>query len=192
VFRREGEYWTISFAGDTCRLRDARGLAFVAFLLRHPNTPLHATEIVNLGANSGESGTGGAGDLPAVRAGLGDAGAVLDRQAKADYRRRLDELRAELEEARSFNDGGRVERAQQEFDALTQQLAGAVGLGGRDRRLSSAAERARVNVTRSIARALERIAESHPELARHLSQTIRTGTFCTYVPDAALHHPWEL
>lgn len=194
LFRREGEYWTISFTGDTCRLKDARGLAYVAFLLRHPNTPLHATEIVNLGAASGEdrvAGNAAAGELPSLRVGLGDAGAVLDRQAKADYRRRLEELRAELDEARGFNDGGRVARAQHEIDFLTQQLTGAVGLGGRDRKASSPAERARVNVTRSIARAIEKIAESHPELARHLRQTIRTGTFCTYVPDAALRHPWE-
>src|SRR5262245_29623407 len=37
VFRREGEYWTIVYAGTTVRLRDAIGLHYVAHLLAHPN-----------------------------------------------------------------------------------------------------------------------------------------------------------
>jgi len=36
VFRREGEYWTIVYAGTTVRLRDAIGLHYVAYLLAHP------------------------------------------------------------------------------------------------------------------------------------------------------------
>lgn len=45
VFRREGEYWTIVYAGTTVRLRDAIGLHYVAQLLAHPNQPFHAGEL---------------------------------------------------------------------------------------------------------------------------------------------------
>jgi len=195
LFRREGEYWTVGFAGRTCRVRDAKGLTYVALLLRHPRKPLHVSELVSLGGGGAdvsaatESSTGAVGES---RLGLGDAGEVLDSQAKAQYRRRLDELRLELEQARSFNDAGRIERAQREIEFLTQELAAAVGLGGRDRRVGSAVERARVNVTRSIGRAVERIAEVHPELAAHLSETIRTGTFCSYLPDSSVTGTWDL
>ena len=41
---------------------------------------------------------------------LGDAGEMLDEQAKVAYRRRLSELREELEEAKEL---GNVERAEQ-------------------------------------------------------------------------------
>jgi uncharacterized membrane protein len=41
---------------------------------------------------------------------LGDAGEMLDEQAKVAYRRRLSELREELEEAKEL---GRVDRAEQ-------------------------------------------------------------------------------
>jgi hypothetical protein len=36
VFRLEGEYWTIAYQGALCRLRDAKGLRYLAHLLRRP------------------------------------------------------------------------------------------------------------------------------------------------------------
>jgi hypothetical protein len=127
-----------------------------------------------------------------VRVGLGDAGPVLDAQAKADYRRRLGDLREELRQALEFNDTGKGENLQKEIDFLTQELLSAVGLSGRDRRSGSGAERARVNVTRSIVRAIEKMSDVHPRLARYLRDTVRTGTFCTYVPDGTVATDWEL
>ena len=46
VFRREGEYWTVSFAGTTCRLRDSAGLRHVAYLLARPGERVAAVELV--------------------------------------------------------------------------------------------------------------------------------------------------
>jgi len=34
LFRIEGEYWTNAFDGQICRLRDTKGLRYVAHLLR--------------------------------------------------------------------------------------------------------------------------------------------------------------
>jgi hypothetical protein len=36
IFRLEGEYWTIAYQGALCRLRDAKGLRYLAHLLRRP------------------------------------------------------------------------------------------------------------------------------------------------------------
>jgi non-specific serine/threonine protein kinase len=101
----------------------------------------------------------------------------------------LEELRGELAEAETFHDTGRIERARREIDFLMQELASATGLGGRDRRVSSAAERARVNVSRSVVRALERIERNIPDLGEHLRRNIKTGTFCKYAPPAPTE--WE-
>ncbi len=46
VFRREGEYWTIEYAGAVCRLRDAAGLRYLAFLLGRPGERVPATELI--------------------------------------------------------------------------------------------------------------------------------------------------
>ena len=65
-----------------------------------------------------------------------------------------------------------------------------VGLGERDRPAASAAERARQNVARSVKMVLDRLGESSPDLASHLHRTIRTGTFCSYMPDPGAHIRW--
>jgi hypothetical protein len=46
VFRREGDYWTIAFDGKVVRLRDARGLRYLATLLLHPGEPLPVQTLV--------------------------------------------------------------------------------------------------------------------------------------------------
>jgi hypothetical protein len=123
---------------------------------------------------------------------MGDAGEMLDAQAKAAYKRRTAELREQLEEARELNQLELVDRLEDEIETLGRELSRAVGLGGRDRRAASASERARINVTRAIKIALERIAEHNPALATLLTGSIRTGTFCSYTPDSRLPASWQL
>src|SRR5262249_29618774 len=117
---------------------------------------------------------------------------VLDSTAKALYRRRLAELREDLEEAERHHDVGRAERDRGEIHALTEQLAAAVGLGGRDRPTGSAAERARSRVTHQLRAAIQRIAREHPGLGDHLAARVRTGTFCAYAPDPERPLDWRL
>jgi hypothetical protein len=45
LFRREGEYWTISYEGSVVRLRDAKGLRHLARLLTHPGREFHTTDL---------------------------------------------------------------------------------------------------------------------------------------------------
>jgi hypothetical protein len=126
------------------------------------------------------------------RAATGDAGELLDAEARAAYRRRLDDLRLELTEAEAFNDSGRTARLRAEIDALTAELARAVGLGGRSRVAGSAAERARLNVTRAIGKAIALIDAEYPALGRHLETHVRRGVFCAYVADLRLPVRWDL
>jgi hypothetical protein len=113
----------------------------------------------------------------------------LDATAKAAYQARLAELGAEPEEAEAGNDPARASRARAEREFLVAELARAVGLGGRDRRAASHAERARLNVTRAIRAAVANLARDHPALGRHLAATIRTGRYCAYLPDPRARSP---
>jgi hypothetical protein len=123
---------------------------------------------------------------------LGDAGEVLDVQAKASYRQRIKDLTEELKEAKGTGDEKRGLRLDEEIEALSTELARAVGLRGRDRRAASNAERARVNVTRTIRIAIGRIKDHDSGLATYLDKSIRTGTFCSYQPDPERHVFWNL
>ena len=106
----------------------------------------------------------------AVSTDLGDAGVVLDAQAVTEYRRRLEDLRPELEEAQRCNDLGPVSLLREEAEVLTAELTAGVGFQGRERRTSSHSERARLSVFKNIRGAIEKIREANPALGRHLCE----------------------
>jgi len=193
AFRREGQYWTVRFAGSLTRLTDAKGLRLLARLLADPGREFHAVDLAAAGTASQptpSAARAGTGEL-GVRPDLGDAGELLDAQAKAAYKARLGELAAELEDAERCHDPGRAATASAERDFLVAELARAVGLGGRDRRAASHAERARLNVTRAIRAAMANLARANPPLGAHLAATIRTGRYCSYTPDPRAPITWE-
>ena len=206
VFRIEGDIWELAFEGNLMRIRDLLGLGYIAQLLRRPNVEFHALDLlagsivggVDLSGDD-ESGTRLAkqseeqlAEENLRREQPGDAGEMLDIAAKEAYGRRLGELRHELEDARELRNEARVAKAESEIEAVSKELARAIGRGGRDRRAGSPAERARLSVSRAIKVAIDRIAEKNPSLSRHLSSTIRTGIYCCYRPDP--HNPisWQL
>jgi len=45
VFRKEGEYWTVSHRGNSFRLKDSKGLGYLAHLLRHPAVEFHVLDL---------------------------------------------------------------------------------------------------------------------------------------------------
>ena len=101
IFTREGEYWTVRYAGRVVRLRHSKGIGHLALLLGQPGLRLHVALL------TGRSAAGG--------------------------------------------DASRVEQD-------------------------------RINVTKGIRGAIERIADHHPDLGLHLEHSIVTGTHCSYSP----------
>jgi hypothetical protein len=112
----------------------------------------------------------------------GDAGAILDARAKAQYQERIQLLDDRIELARSLGDERGVAKARSELDAVAEQLARAVGLGGRDRRAASNVERARINVQRRLKDTIAVVSAQDAALGRYLQATVNTGTFCSFIP----------
>jgi pimeloyl-ACP methyl ester carboxylesterase len=197
IFRKEGEFWTIACRSEVFRLKDVRGLGYIAYLPGHPGEEFHVLALASKTGGTQDDLAEPGAEEQAAQSGLsvgrmGDAGEMLDAQAKAAYKRRTAELCEQLEEARELNQLERVDQLEEEIEAVGRELSRAVGLGGRDRRAASASERARINVTRAIKVALERIAEHNPALATLLTSSVRTGTFCIYTPDSRLPTSWQL
>jgi hypothetical protein len=182
VFRRDGEFWTIAYAGKAFLLRDVKGLRYLGFLLGSPGQEIHALELVQAAA----------GLAPTRGRSSSRAGPLLDAQAKAAYRSRLEELGSDLQQAQEWGDPERIARIKVEVDALSDELARAAGLGGRDREHASSAERARVSVTKAIRAAIGRIELHSPELGAHLAASIRTGRFCAYATPGERPPAWNL
>jgi len=181
LFSRQGDYWVIRYQGQIAFLKTTRGLHYLSLLLRHPGREFHVSELaVPVGDASRLLRRASNVLQPCQVKRSSDLGPLLDAQARTEYKRRLDDLRSDLSRAERFDDIGRAEQARTEINAIAEQLASAVGLGGRDRTLSSEAERGRCAVTKRIKDAICKIGEAIPSLRRHLADQIKTGYFCSY------------
>jgi hypothetical protein len=164
--RQDGADWLLQAGPEQARLRDSRGLHYLRALLASPGSDIPALDLV-----------AGGPWLAAT-----DLGPRLDAAARSAYRHRIRELDRELAAADQTGDSTAAEKAHQERQALISELRGATGLAGRPRRASADAERARVNVTRTLRGAIDRITLAAPIAGTHLTASIRTGTACRYQP----------
>jgi predicted RNA-binding Zn ribbon-like protein len=181
TFRREGDYWTIGSSGRRFRLKDSKGLRYLARLLAEPHREFHVMDLARGGAPAEGTPREAKASYP-----------LLDSEARRSYEARLIALRAEIEEAESWGDDARASRAHDELQFVADELQRSTGVAGRDRSFATDSERARVSVTRVIKAALTRIADESPELKHHFASTVRTGTYCSYSPDPRLPAQWEL
>lgn len=163
-FRCEGDFWDVGYRGRGVKVAHSKGMTDLARVLARPGVEIAAVDLMDAGI---------------VEEGVETA----DAQARRAYRKRVLELREAIENASLLGDDDAVARAQDELDALMEQLSSDYGIGGRARQLGSTAERARTAVTWRIRSAIRRIGESHPELAAHLDRSVRTGRFCSYQPE---------
>jgi hypothetical protein len=185
VMRCEGEYWLVAFNGRTDRFRHSLGLRYLAELLWHPGRLARAIDLAAMGRATA-SPRGRDPDVT-LRADLGDAGMAIDARARAEYKQRLAELTAELEEAERANDLGRIPSVRSEIDALTEQLGAAARCYG----IASHAERARVAVSKGLTAAIARLARRNLALGEHLRITIKRGYSCAYAPDPRVPICWR-
>ncbi|MGD0075343.1 MAG: hypothetical protein ABSD31_13540 [Candidatus Binataceae bacterium] len=179
-FRAEGDTCVLTMSGRTIGMRKSKGIKLMVTLIRDPEREFHVLDLERIGHGY---------DAGAER--CGDGGPQLDTSAKNSYRARLQDLRENLEEARRFNDLHRASIIEEEIAFLARELARAVGLRGGDRKACSDAERARSRVTQAIRSAIGKISEQDAKIGWYLTNTIRTGSFCSYrpAPGEALTHP---
>ena len=179
----------IRYQGQTTILKATRGLHCLAVLLSDPGREFHVTDLLSRPMDASTPAEavlhGRARREP--HAGI----PMLDAQAKAEYQRRLNELHQELNEAERFKDPQRKAEAQNEVQAIADCLASAVGLGGRDRKTSSDAERARCAVTKCVKNAIQKIGDAIPSLGYHLAARVKTGYFCSYNPHPDRPIAWK-
>jgi non-specific serine/threonine protein kinase len=190
LFLHQNDYWIIRYQGHTAFLKSTRGLRYLAVLLRNSGREFHVRELLAQPLDA--STLAAAVAIRRVIGGLYAGVPVLDEQAKAECKRRLNELQQDLNEAEGFNDTHRKTEAQNEVRAITDYLASAVGLGGRDRKTSSDTERARSAVTKCIRKAIQKIGDAIPSLGYHLAARIKTGYFCSYTPHPDRPVSWKL
>jgi hypothetical protein len=141
------------------------GIRYLAELTNNPGTAISSVALVS---SYGDAGLAPRGEP------------VLDDMAKARYRARIAELRAEIDDADLCADLERASRARLRMDDLIEQLSRATGLRGATRSFVDDRERARVAVRKAITRAFDAIAKLDPEIARELEVRVVTGSRCMF------------
>ena len=167
-FRQTGDIWTISFAGKTIHLKDARGLHDIALLIKQSGKELHVGDMVDSGylvASSSES-------------------TVIDQQAINQYKQRLLDIIEQKPAAAEAGDESAYKNLEQEEEAILQSLSQSMGLNGAARAFNNPTEKARKAVAARLRTALKKIVSAHPDLGDHLEMALKTGNFCSYSPDS--------
>jgi len=172
TFIRNGDTWNLYYQGDRVMIRNMKGFFDIACLLKDPEKEFHCTEL--MGAVLTRDGS--------IE--------TMDNHAKNEYKRRLNELKQQIEDAEEIGLSNKLEILYAEYDQLIDYLSDSLGLGGKPRTLGSSIEKARTAVTWRIRNAIKKIEPLHPALAKHLQHSIKTGTFCSYFPEIAIN--WEI
>ena len=191
IFRKAGDYWTITYRGAAVTLRDSKGMQYLAELLRCPGREILALDL----AAVADTKAGTRARRPRVRANVaqsaitGDSNASVDATARTAYTRRLVELREQLDEANQLNDLGRADRILEEMDVLSAELSR--GADPHRARMDPHLERARSAAGKRIRTEIQRIRAVHPALGRHLAATVTTGYACCYRPEPKVEVDWQ-
>jgi hypothetical protein len=173
---RDGPQWRLEAGAETVALADIRGLHYLRQLVSAPGAEIAALDLV-----AGGPGLQSAPSEP-----------LLDAETRTAYRARLAGLEQHLDDADQTGDAVRAAALEAERVALVAELRAATGLGGRPRRHSAEAERARVNATRALATALSRLETGAPLAAGHLRASLRTGGRFRYQPAAGGPQRWRV
>ena len=158
--------WKIIFDHHEISLPDSKGLQDIAALLKKPFQEISCLEL--MGAVQDEEGV-----------------ELIDQKAREEIKAKINSLSEDIEEADSMQDSERSAQLREEYDQLVDHLSGSLGLGGKSRKTGATAERARTAIAWRIKSALKKIEKTHPSLARHLSNSIKTGTACSYKPESS-------
>jgi hypothetical protein len=191
LIRWHGDTWTLVFDDELLRLPDTLGLNYLQPLLLHPGCRVAASRLIEIGHARRErmklTARPALADeqvalLDTPVSDLGDAGQVLDDQAKRQYRAAIAKLDTELEEARRDCDVAIQKKLQEDKDFIRRQLSAAFGLRGRPRFAADASERNRKSVQKRIAETIRDLSRRNEALGRHLTASIKTGAYCRYSP----------
>jgi hypothetical protein len=185
VFRRDGDFWRIVYDGSGAfTIANIRGVQYIAYLLRHPNEDVDVITLEQAAEKAQPDFpivpvTGD--DAPELDVWEDSSQPVLDKQARDQYKARLNELAERRKEAGSSEkEEEELAKIDSETEMISRELGGATGLAGRARTFPNARERARVSVQKRVKAAIDRISEHNPELAKYLKDSIETGNKCIY------------
>lgn len=172
AIRRHGRRWLIQCGSASAEVADSVGMRYLATLVAHPGREIPAIELAGSVQRTPQGDVSGSASMTRQP--------KLDEQAVRQYRDRIAQLKADIDDAEAMNDHERASTHRAELEWLIKELSAATGLGARVRPFADNAERARISVGKAIRRALDRIGAADPEIADHVRARVTTGSHCCF------------
>lgn len=190
-FVKNGDRWLFSYDRKDGAINDLKGVGDIAYLLSKPFDRIEAVDLLGrLALPSFHSPLNEMSQEQLDKEGLSKVPlgrrtrvAFSSREEKGKMWRRLNEIDAEIERTERTGDFPLLNELKSQRDELMNDLSEKI-------KPTEGEEEARKAIERRIGTAIEKIRKQHPRLADHLSNSIRTGRTCSYMPDRSVH--WEV
>lgn len=168
VISHHGDFWEIEYKHHKVVLKDSKGLQDLRKLLLRPDEEFHCSELAGNGAIE-EKGV-----------------EMFDNKAKTAYQKRIIEIQNAIMEAELMGNTHQTEQLHWEYEEVLDHVSKSSGLGHNARLTSGSVDKIRSAVTLRIKSCIKKISKEHAALGKHLSVSVKTGTFCSYQPEEKL------
>ena len=173
VFQQRGEFWQLSFDGETKFLKDSVGLHYIACLLREPNRIIPVPILHEI--------------VTGIPAGVlkGNSEPYFTTETCRNYERRLEQRREDRKKAEKNGDSSWLARIDKEVEQIEIELGYNLGLSNNIRERSDY-----LNVKRKIAEYIRRgetaVSKKHSALGLHLHNSLKKRGGFRYEPEQEL------
>ncbi|MDK2955729.1 MAG: hypothetical protein PWQ57_1225 [Desulfovibrionales bacterium] len=179
TFRIENEVCHITYAGHEYVFGKLNGHVYISELLHRPGETIPVCALYSIVNPPPEI-------VPVDKDSEGLSTQIVFQEVldKEGIRTISEEISNKKYEMSSCVDLERRAELEDEIDKLEKYLSGSTHNKG-SKTFSDQTEKARINVSRAIDRAIDKISKENEELAKYLKKTIRYGAECIYRPDEA-------
>ena len=179
AFLRHEEGWVVKFRGQSGHYKISRGITQLTHLLENQGQELDVIALASCVAAPHRQGPTPEGTT-SWSSGLGP---VQTPGGKKFLKERYAELTEEINAARAEGRSELVARLLEDRKLVRKLQRDAKGIGGRDREMAGADERARKSVSGNIHGCYDRMRHALPRFVEHAERFVRLGVPPYYRPD---------
>jgi hypothetical protein len=182
------EGWEFRFAGRRMIPNEnLLGFFYIQHLLKYPHEIMYSGELEKAASEQRLSRSAISckeidDDEVVFCEGVSNHDDVLDREAREQYRKRLEDLAAQRRKAREQHDLASEKKIDDEYQVIENELSNAKTIHGKTRNIDSSSRNLSKRVTKNINTAIERIEAGLPDFAQYLRNSLYLGLYPFYAP----------
>jgi len=187
TFKKSGDIWHISAYGVKDMITDIDGFLYIHKLLQSPHAKFPVEELwtakkpIQENKNSEKYEKMSVGELSEYQLSTERrSNKTITKETVENIKDKIAKLREERKDADQMDDAEKVGNIDLDIDKLTQYYSNHVRRGRIKPEIPPRIEKARINVSRSIFRAIDKIGKKNPDLKTYLNKYINTGYTCFY------------